>query len=91
MPTARGGLAAGATSNGFVVAPGGEQQGGTFDEAEAYDVAAGQWVTLPPLPTPRHGLGVAAIGTYLFVLDGGTSPGLSVTAVNEAIDLGPLS
>jgi non-specific serine/threonine protein kinase len=90
LPTARGGLAAAATSNGFIVAAGGEEPSGTFEEAEAFDVAAGEWMSLPPLPTPRHGLGVAAVGTVVFVVVGGPDPGLSVSSVNEAIDLAPL-
>jgi hypothetical protein len=54
MPTARGGLSAAATCNGFLVAAGGEAQA-TFPQAEAYDLAAGGWRALPPTPTPRHG------------------------------------
>jgi non-specific serine/threonine protein kinase len=90
LPTARGGLGAAATSNGFIVAAGGEEPSGTFEEAEAFDVAAGEWLSLPPLPTPRHGLGVVAIGTVVFVMAGGPTPGLSVSSANEAIDLSSL-
>lgn len=57
MPTARGGSAAAATSNGFVVSAGGEADA-TFDEAEAYDVRAGQWLALPPCR--RHAMGSAS-------------------------------
>lgn len=90
MPTPRGGLAAAATSNGFVVAPGGEESGGTFTEAEALDTREGRWVALPPLPAPRHGLGVAAVGTTVYVIAGGPTPGLSVSGANEALDLAAL-
>jgi hypothetical protein len=89
MPTPRGGLAAAATENGFVVAPGGEAET-TFEEAEAYDVEAGTWVSLPPLPTPRHGLGVVAVGTTIHVVAGGPEPGLAFSDAHEAIDLAPL-
>jgi non-specific serine/threonine protein kinase len=80
---------AAATANGFVVAVGGEGSA-TFEEAEALDVDAGAWRSLPPMPTPRHGLGVAAIGGVLYTLAGGPQPGLHVAATAEAIDLAPL-
>jgi hypothetical protein len=70
--------------------PGGERHTGTFEEVEAFDIAGGTWSSLPPLPTPRHGLGVAGVGLVVFVIDGGTEPGLSVTNLNEAVDLGSL-
>lgn len=87
LPTARGGLAATATRNGFVVAAGGEGTGGTFEEVEALDVTTGEWRSLPPLPTPRHGLGVAARRNHVFVIAGGTEPGLTYSDANEAINL----
>jgi len=42
------------------------------------------------MPTPRHGLGVAAIGTAVYTLAGGPRPGLHVAATAEAIDLARL-
>ena len=89
MPTPRGGLAAAGTENGFVVAPGGEADA-TFEEAEAFDTGSGRWVSLPPVPTARHGLGVVAVGDVVYVIGGGTEPGLSVSGANERIDLAPL-
>jgi len=89
LPTRRGGLAAAATGNGFVVAVGGEADA-TFEEAEAFDVRAGTWSSLPPLPTPRHGLGVVAVGTVLYTLAGGPRPGLHVSGAAESIDLAPV-
>ena len=89
MPTARGGIAAAATADGYVVAAGGEADT-TFEEVEAYDVEAARWLSLPPLPTPRHGLGVVALGTVVYVVAGGPQPGLSVSNAVEAIDLAPL-
>jgi Kelch motif len=86
MPTARGGLAATGTSDGMVVAVGGEAAA-TFPEAEALDPRSGRWRSLPPLPTPRHGLGVVALGRVVYVLAGGPRPGLHASAANEAIDL----
>jgi Kelch motif len=89
MPTARGGIAAAATSNGFVLAVGGEAET-TFDEAEGLDVSAERWLSLPPMPTARHGPGAAAIATVVYVVAGGTEPGYSFSSANEAIDLGSL-
>jgi hypothetical protein len=73
-----------------VVSAGGEAEA-TFAEAEAFDVAAGGWVALPPMPTPRHGLAVVAVGDVVYAIAGGTVPGLSVSPVVEAIDLGAVS
>ncbi len=47
-----------------------------------------EWVSLPPLPTARHGLAVVSLEDTLFVLSGGTTPGYSYSAVNEALTLG---
>jgi Kelch motif/Galactose oxidase, central domain len=93
LPTRRGGLGATATANGFVVAVGGEpssERTTTFAEAEALDPRTGAWRSLPPMPSPRHGLGVAAIGTVVYTLAGGPRPGLHVSSAAEAIDLAPL-
>ena len=87
MPTARGGLAAAATNNGLVIAPGGEEQAGTFEEVEAYNTGTKEWVTLPDMPTPRHGLGVVAVGNKLYTLGGGPQPRLSYSDANEMLDL----
>ena len=90
MPTARGGLAAAATANGFLVAPGGEELspgGTTYPQAEAYDIEREGWVSLPPMPSPRHGLGVAAIGNTVYTLAGGPEPALTLSGTVEAIDL----
>ena len=42
---------------------------------------------LEDLPTPRHGLGVAAFGGRVFVIGGGPEPGLTVSSANEALAL----
>jgi hypothetical protein len=74
MPTARGGIAAAAAAKGYVVAAGGEAEA-TFGEAEAYDIQAGLWLSLPEMPTPRHGLGVVAVGSVVYAIPGEPSPG----------------
>ena len=89
MPSARGGSAAGVTSNGFLVSAGGEADK-TFDSAELLDLQSGKWFLLPPMPTARHGLGVVGVGTKIYVISGGKTPGLAVSGINEAIDLQPL-
>jgi hypothetical protein len=75
--------------NGFLVAAGGEAET-TFDEAAALDAETGRWLSLPLMPTPRHGLGVVALGTVVYVMGGGLHAGLSVSNAAEAIDLGQL-
>lgn len=87
MPTARGGIRAAGTANGLVVAPGGEQQSGTYPEVEAFDVEAGRWITLPDLPTPRHGLGVVAVDTTVYAIAGGPEPGATFSGEVTALDL----
>lgn len=90
MPTPRGGLSAAGTANGFVVAPGGEDLGpggNTFPQVEALDTVRERWVTLPPMPSPRHGLGVVAIRDVVYTVAGGPSPGLSTSGALESIDL----
>lgn len=87
MPTARGGLGAAATRAGLIVAIGGEEDAGTFEEVEAYDTDSKDWSTLPDLPTPRHGLGVVAVGNKVFVLAGGPQPRLTFSDANEMLDL----
>jgi hypothetical protein len=89
MPSARGGIAAAASTNGFIVAPGGEADR-AFDTVEAFDVETGAWVVLPPMPTPRHGLGVAAVRTIVHVIAGGPTPGFAFSSANESLDLAPL-
>ena len=86
LPTPRGGLAASAIG-ALVIAVGGEEQA-TFEEVEAYHVVSGEWVSLPALPTARHGLAAVAWEGILFVLSGGTEPGYSFSAANEALTVG---
>ena len=90
MPTPRGGVAAGAVDNGFIVVPGGEgsqTETGTFDEVEAYDVHHDRWLSLPPMPTPRHGLGVVGVENTLYTLSGGPRQGFAFSGAVEAIKL----
>ena len=88
MPDARGGTGAAALL-GVVVSVGGEEPDGTIAEVLAYRVAARRWIRLDDLPTPRHGIGVAAVGGRVFVIGGGPEPGLTVSAANEALRIEP--
>jgi hypothetical protein len=69
----------------FVV--GGEQPLGTFKDVDIFDATSGKWGRGPDLPTPRHGLGVVAVGSTVYVMSGGPTPGASQTPVCEALDV----
>jgi peroxiredoxin/N-acetylneuraminic acid mutarotase len=73
MPTARSGGACGTDGHRIYVA-GGEvttkQLVGAFRAIEAYDPAINSWMTLPPMPMPRHGLAGAVIGNRFYLASG---------------------
>jgi N-acetylneuraminic acid mutarotase len=48
---------------------------------QMYDPEANAWSTGTPIPTPRHGFGVAVIGDELYAVGG--SDGITFLAVNE--------
>jgi hypothetical protein len=55
---------------------GGEDPGQTHGEVFAYNPTADSWSdTIPPMPTPRHGLAAVEAGGRIHVIGGGTSPG----------------
>ena len=68
MPTARSGGVSGTDGRRIYVA-GGEvttqQLVGAFRAIEAYDPLTNSWITLPPMPMPRHGVAGAVIGNRL--------------------------
>ena len=85
MRKARSGHASAITSNGLVVALGGEAVGEVFDSAEVYDVRRNRWSPLPPLTSARTGLGAAAFGTRVFTFFGASDAGyLNIT---QSLDL----
>jgi hypothetical protein len=51
----------------------------------SYRVAERRWLRLQDLHTPRHGVGVAALGGRVYVIGGGPEPGLTVSSANESI------
>ena len=85
-PRARGGIGAAAIGARMFVA-GGEQPLGTFKEVDIFDSGVGKWTRGPDLLTSRHGVGVIAVGNTLYVMSGGPTPGVSQTAVCEALDV----
>jgi N-acetylneuraminic acid mutarotase len=96
MPTARGGLAAAVLDDGIHVV-GGESFGGgsrTFEEHEVYAIQfvltdpgrGNRWTVREALPTSRHGLAAASNGGRLYVIGGGETPGLSVSAIVEVYE-----
>lgn len=84
VPSKRGGTGAAGTGR-WIVSAGGEAPAGTIRTVYRFDVRRGRWSRLPNLPTPRHGLGVAAFAGRVYVIGGGTVPGLSVSQANESL------
>ncbi len=86
LSIARGGLAA-TTAGSSCHVVGGEDWAlpmpGTFTTHEFFDPARGQWTTDVPMPTPRHGLGLAWLGGALYAIGGGPSQGNSYTPIVE--------
>ena len=73
MPTARSGGAWGTDGRRIFVA-GGEvtttELVGAFRAIEAYDTVTNTWMTLPPMPMPRHGVAGAVIGNRFHLVSG---------------------
>jgi N-acetylneuraminic acid mutarotase len=84
VPSRRGGTAAAGLGR-WLVSAGGETPTVTIRTVYRYDVRRRRWSRLPNLPTPRHGLGVVALGNKVYVLAGGTTPGLAVSSANESL------
>jgi N-acetylneuraminic acid mutarotase len=74
LPTARGG-ASGTVYKGLILVLGGEDEKRAYVENEGYDVKAGRWSKLVPLPAARHGHGVAAVGQSVYVMAGASQRG----------------
>ena len=73
MPTSRGGVAS-AVLDGRLYVFGGEGApdvaSGVFDAVEVYDVAGDRWSVLEPMPSPRHGMGAAAVDGRIIIPGG---------------------
>jgi len=90
MPTGRSGVAGGVVA-GCLYVFGGEgnaaDPNGIFHEVEAYDPQTDAWVRMPPMPTGRHGIYAAVLGSVIYLPGGSTRQGLGVTGLNEAYAL----
>jgi N-acetylneuraminic acid mutarotase len=88
LPTGRGGLAAVAIGSTCHVV-GGEDwthpPPGTFGAHEVFDTTTRQWSTESPMPTARHGLGLAWLDGNLYAIGGGPTQGNSYTAIVEKL------
>jgi N-acetylneuraminic acid mutarotase len=86
MPTGRSGHAA-AVVRGCLYAFGGEgnssRPDGVFPQSEVYDPRTNAWESLPPMPTPRHGIAAAVIGDRIYLPGGATLQGLGAVATHE--------
>jgi N-acetylneuraminic acid mutarotase len=88
LPTPRGGLAA-IARDGVCHVIGGEDWAlpfpGTFHAHEVYDPRRNTWSTESPMPTARHGFGLALLGDAMYAIGGGPSQGNSYTDVVEVL------
>jgi N-acetylneuraminic acid mutarotase len=86
MPTGRSGHAV-ASLNNSVYAFGGEGNDasavGTFAQSESYDADLDSWTSLPPMATPRHGIGAGVVGNRIFLPAGAVVAGLGATASSD--------
>ena len=89
MPTPRSACAWG-TYNGRIYVAGGEvensQVSAVYRTLEAYDPAANEWTTLPPLTVPRFGSASAVIGNRLYVASGGVQGGIDIPNLSPSFD-----
>jgi N-acetylneuraminic acid mutarotase len=86
LPTGRSGHAA-AVVRGCLYVFGGEGNAatasGVFAQNEVFDPRSSSWASLATMPTPRHGIGAAAVGDRIFVPGGATVQGFGATAAHE--------
>jgi N-acetylneuraminic acid mutarotase len=86
LPEPRGATAA-APAYGSVVSACAEGPGTTSAAVYAYSPPTKRWRRLPDQPLPRHSCGVVGVGATVFIVGGGPTPGLTVTAANESLNL----
>jgi N-acetylneuraminic acid mutarotase len=67
---------AGLFYKGYILVLGGELAPNTYVENEGYDLKAGKWVALTPMPAGRHNFGSAVIGSDAFFIGGSLKPGV---------------
>jgi len=90
MPTGRSGIAV-TSLDKYVYVLGGEGNPsspiGIFEENEAYDVDQNEWISLEPMPLPRHGIGAGVIGNRIYVPGGGPVSGYGVTEQSDFFEV----
>ncbi len=90
IPTPRSGVAV-AVVNDRLFVFGGEgnvrDPRGVFQEVEAFDPDANRWQSLPPMPTPRHGIGAAVLLSDIFISGGALIQGFGATDVHEVLQV----
>ena len=60
-----------------------------FGQMESYDPGADTWQSHAPMLTPRHAVGAAVVGDWIYVAGGGAVTGGAVqSAIHEAFTLG---
>jgi N-acetylneuraminic acid mutarotase len=89
MPTGRAGAGCGVIADRLIVA-GGERNPapgsrGVFPQVEAYNASLDTWDTLAPMPTPRHGMGVAAWAGRLYTAAGADQQASGAVATHEIL------
>ena len=87
MPSERSGISAASINNTTIYVFGGEDITKTYNNNERYDTNYNKWESQEPLPTARHGLSAVSINDKIYVIGGGPEPGLSVTNVNEIVNI----
>jgi N-acetylneuraminic acid mutarotase len=89
MPTPRGGTACGIVDDTIVVIGGEGNAGapsGVFPEVEAYlPPPLDNWIVLPDMPTPRHGMGAAAWDGLIYVPGGADQQQFGAVATHEVL------
>ena len=73
MPSPHGGFAA-AVLDGVAYVGGGETRDRALRTFEALDLSGGDWVSLEPIPTPRHGHAMAGLAGRVWVIGGADEP-----------------
>lgn len=74
---------------GGAIVGGVPRQARVYGQMESYDPASDSWQRHAPMLTPRHAVGAAAIGDWIYVAGGGAVLGGGVqSAVHEAFTLG---
>src|SRR5262249_22396826 len=86
MPEPRGATAV-SVADGQIVDAGGESAARTSAAGYADTAATNRWRRLPDQPIARHSVAVVGVGDTIYVVGGGPTPGLTVTAANDSLNL----